>query len=449
MMRSEADQADIEEGGSRSDCVDRDADDQGDGASPIVNVSPASVGTPGGVATLPERSHEIGDGSAAQSPSEEKSPGFLSRCLAFYMANEFVILILTSIGLAKAYPPLGAEYIYPEYTATWLAVCITFFLAGLGLKTSELRKAVMARMYFNSVVQSFNFFVDSAIVFGISRLLLHTDVLTEGLADGMVICSCLPMTINTVLVLTKSGGGDESSAVFNAAAGNLIGVVLSPLLILGYLGMSAEIDVVEVFYRLSLRVLVPLFVGQLVQKFSTAAVAFVTRNKRAVKRSQELLLVFIVYTVFCKTFSEDERKNTISQVFLMIVFVVSTLLGLMVLSWYSLRFLFPTQPELVIMGLFGCTHKTVATGTPLITAMYEGNPNIGSYMLPLLIWHSSQIVIGSYIAPKLARWVEGEKKRLGISSGSTGVATSDEASIEIGDASDNRVCAATVGGGTF
>jgi solute carrier family 10 (sodium/bile acid cotransporter), member 7 len=373
-------------------------------------------------------------GYAAQSLCEENSSALLARVLRFYLANEFVILMLMSIGLAKAYPPLGAKYLYPEYTATWLAVCITFFLAGLGLKTSELRKAVTSRMYFNVVVQGFNFFVDSAIVYGISRLLVHVDVLTKGLADGMVICSCLSMTINTVLVLTKSGGGDEPSAVFNAAAGSLIGVLLSPLLILGYLGVSAEINVIEVFYRLSLRVLVPLFVGQMVQKLSTAAVSFVASHKKGVKRAQELLLVFIVYTVFCTTFSDDDRKNRISQVFIMIACVLTTLLSLMMLAWYTLKFLFPAEPELVVMGLFGCTHKTVATGTPLITAMYQDDPNIGSYMLPLLIWHASQIVIGSYIAPKLAVWVECENKRLEDAVGTPEVTSSVEASIESGEA---------------
>jgi hypothetical protein len=36
--------------------------------------------------------------------------------LAFYHANEFPFLVLLAIGLAKAYPPLGADYLQPQIT---------------------------------------------------------------------------------------------------------------------------------------------------------------------------------------------------------------------------------------------------------------------------------------------------------------------------------------------
>jgi hypothetical protein len=59
----------------------------------------------------------------------------------------------------------------------------------------------------------------------------------------------------------------------------------------------------------------------------------------------------------------------------------------MVLAWTCLRVLFRNEPKLQAMGLFGCTHKTVAMGVPLINAIYESNPMVGLYTLPLLIWH--------------------------------------------------------------
>jgi hypothetical protein len=66
------------------------------------------------------------------------------------------------------------------------------------------------------------------------------------------------------------------------------------------------------------------------------------------------------------------------------------------------------------MGLFGCTHKTVAMGVPLINAIYESDPAVGLYTLPLLIWHPMQLVIGTFLAPKLANFVKREHERLGI-----------------------------------
>lgn len=66
------------------------------------------------------------------------------------------------------------------------------------------------------------------------------------------------------------------------------------------------------------------------------------------------------------------------------------------------------------MGLYGCTHKTVAMGVPLINAIYEDNAAVGLYTLPLLIWHPMQLVIGTFLAPRLSAFVEREKERLGI-----------------------------------
>lgn len=334
------------------------------------------------------------------------------KAVAFYFENEFLCLVVVAILLARAYPRLGATYLAPQVTATWIAVVFIFVLAGLGLKTAEFAKA-FKRIYFNAFVQCFNFGVVSSIVFGFSRLLIETSIITQSLADGMVICSSLPLTINMVLVLTKSAGGDEASAIFNAAFGNLVGVFLSPVLILGYLGVTGDVDLATVFTKLALRVVIPIAIGQILQKFSKVAVDFVKKYKKYFSKAQMYCLVFIVYTVFCRTF-ENGSDSGIGDIFLMILFQFILLTIVMTLAWFSLRLFFRDEPTLRVMGLFGCTHKTVAMGVPLINAIYENDPNVGLYTLPLLIWHPMQLVLGSLLVPRLLKWVKVEKERLGI-----------------------------------
>jgi hypothetical protein len=48
------------------------------------------------------------------------------RWCKFYMNNDFLILVLCAILLAKAYPPLGADYLQPQITSTWIAVVFIF-----------------------------------------------------------------------------------------------------------------------------------------------------------------------------------------------------------------------------------------------------------------------------------------------------------------------------------
>ena len=133
-------------------------------------------------------------------------------------------------------------------------------------------------MQFNIFVQVFNFFVVSAIVYACTRLLIASEVLSEGMANGMVVCSCLPMTISSVAVLTKISGGDEAAAIFNSACSNLVAVFLSPALILGYVSVSGEVDVYRVFVKIALRVVLPVVVGQFLQKRSQMAVKFVQHS---------------------------------------------------------------------------------------------------------------------------------------------------------------------------
>jgi sodium/bile acid cotransporter 7 len=378
----------------------------------------------------PTTTPDVADGKDTPSDSKEEEEEntrcqrYMRNIFAFYWTNEFLILIVVAILLARAYPPLGADYLQPDITATWLAVCFIFLMAGLGLKTEEFSKAFQ-RIWFNLFVQCFNFFVVSSTIFGASRLLETTGILSQDLADGMVVAASLPMTINMVLVLTKSAGGEEAAAIFNAAAGNMIGVFLSPVLILGYLGVTGDIDLVEVFYKLALRVVLPVIVGQLLQKNSKAVVDFVKAHKNGFKLAQQYCLVFIVYTVFCRTF-EDGSDSSVGDIFLMILFQFLFLTALMVVAWFSLKLAFPNEPKLRVMGLFGCTHKTVAMGVPLINAIYENNSAVGLYTLPLLIWHPMQLVIGTFLTPKLAAFIKREQERLGIVEDENGIEVAKE-----------------------
>ena len=70
---------------------------------------------------------EEGDGQCCHESGEDRGrKSLFSRVINFYFANEFIFLILLAIALAKAYPPLGADYLQPNITATWLGVIVIF-----------------------------------------------------------------------------------------------------------------------------------------------------------------------------------------------------------------------------------------------------------------------------------------------------------------------------------
>lgn len=64
---------------------------------------------------------------------EEESEGdlplhqrLLNLAISTYHRYDFLCLILVAICLARVYPPLGADYVRPDITATWLCVMLIF-----------------------------------------------------------------------------------------------------------------------------------------------------------------------------------------------------------------------------------------------------------------------------------------------------------------------------------
>lgn len=105
-------------------------------------------------------------------------------------------------------------------------------------------------------------------------------------------------------------------------------------------------------------------------------------------------------------------EATFGEIFVMAIIQSILIVLATAASWAYLIFLFPREPRLVVMGVFGCTHKTVAAGIPLLGAMFGGDPRLGIYTLPLLVWHPIQLLFGSLLVPHLAHWADFTEARL-------------------------------------
>jgi len=208
-----------------------------------------------------------------------------------------------------------------------------------------------------------------------------------------------------VIVLTVASGGNEAAAVFNSALGNLLGVFVTPAWVLLLLNRSVKIDFGATVLSLVYRVLIPVLCGQLIQYFLPSVKKQIDSHKDALKKTQEFCLIFIVYTVFCRTFSNGSEASG-AEIVLVFILQCVILFVAKVAAWIYLGFLFPNESDLRVMGLFGCVQKTVAMGIPLLQAMFSGDSRLGMYSLPLLIWHPAQLIVGSYLAPHLKAWAE-------------------------------------------
>ena len=141
------------------------------------------------------------------------------------------------------------------------------------------------------MVQIFNLAFVPLVIYGLVSALYLTP-LDDKLLKGLLISSCLPTTVSMCVVLTKTAGGNDAAAIFNAAFGNLLGIFVTPLLILLLVGDESNLALTDVLLKLTLKILVPLAVGQGVQYGVQGAREFYTANKSRFKRMQESLLLW-------------------------------------------------------------------------------------------------------------------------------------------------------------
>ncbi|CAM9231931.1 unnamed protein product [Ectocarpus sp. 13 AM-2016] len=357
-------------------------------------------------------------GGAAVSKTEpERSP--YDRLKTFLNKRFFLLGAAAMVAAARVAPSPGTTGGLLSLSVSKAGVSLVFFLVGLAIKLGELAGAAL-NFRLNLLTQAFSLGVLPAVGVGFSRV-LAAGGMHPALADGVLILMCLPTTVNMCVILTQSAEGNTAAAAFNAVLGNLLGVVITPALLLLLLGRRLDMapSLLATFKKLGIKVVLPLALGQLAR--FTPLRKLHERKPKAISRFSECVLLSIIYTTFCDTFT-----NTAAGVagtapggggggvlVLMAVLPIVHLLSLAALDALSrVPFLKINERDRIAVMFCG-THKTLAFGIPLIKALFEGHPSLGMLATPLLLYHPSELMLGSALAPTLRTRAEAREAAAG------------------------------------
>ncbi|KAK3611410.1 hypothetical protein CHS0354_034857 [Potamilus streckersoni] len=317
--------------------------------------------------------------------------------------NWFLVGIVIAIVFAKLDPYVGVNggILRPEITVKYVAVFIIFFNSGISIKSEDLGKALM-QFRLHIFVQGFTFIVFPFIVSIISLILSH-GIFSNLIIEGLKIMSCMPPPVSSAVILTKAVGGNEAAAIFNSAFGSFLGIVVTPALIFLLIGSKADVPVALIVVQLSATVVLPLIIGQICRKFFRS---WLERRTIPFGPIGSVVLLLIIYTTFCDTFSQ----KTIEVGILSLLGIVSFIVLLQCILLYCI-FFFTARCRMnfskadIVALMFCCTHKSLTLGIPIIKIIFAGYTGMSIISIPLLIYHPAQILLGGLLVPTVKKWL--------------------------------------------
>ncbi len=322
-----------------------------------------------------------------------------SRLARLVDAQFFLFGVVAAVALGALLP--GATTVVPALKAavSWGAPCGIFLITGLNLPSSALAAAAV-RARAHAAIQLFNLGLVPLAALGVVRAL--GVALPASLADGLLATAALPTTVNMCVALTRQAGGTEALAVFNAVLGNLLGIVVSPLLLFVMVGQSGAVPVVAAIRSILIKVLLPLLAGQLLRQ-PAAVRAALPERKKALSRASELLLLLTIFATFSDTFARGfgVPNTTLAA----LIAGLGAAYAVSVAAAWQLSRALPHAADRPAF-VYTSTHKTLALGLPLLRIVFADRPDLGALCTPLLVQHPLQLLAGSFMAPRLATYVK-------------------------------------------
>ncbi|XP_013092534.2 sodium/bile acid cotransporter 7-B-like isoform X3 [Biomphalaria glabrata] len=321
---------------------------------------------------------------------------------------QFCSGLIGVILLAKLAPSIGNKggILHPEITSKYFAVFLLFFINGVTLPIETL-KAALFRVDVHCLIQGFTFVVFPAFMY-ILVMMLHYSFLHPAILDGMIILSVMPPPVSSAIMMTKAVGGNVAAALFNSAFGSMMGVFITPSLIMLLFGRSEiEVPTEIIIKQLFITVVVPVVLGQIVRIYT---LEWLNKKNLPFNSISQWLIFFIIYTTFCASFSREiSGLDTVSFLFLTFLIIGLQICIMVFLAVMSSSALFKLKSSDIAAVVYCASHKSITLGIPVIEIIFEGNQNISYLATPLLLYNPIQIVFGGMTLTYFQKWLGSPK----------------------------------------
>jgi sodium/bile acid cotransporter 7 len=309
--------------------------------------------------------------------------------------DRFLLLLLLTVALAALLPARGVAAGYVEHGVT-AAVAALFLLYGARLSPAAVKAGLMhwrlQSMVFGATYVLFP-------VIGIVAALLLRHHLPADLTTGLLFMCLLPSTVQSSIAFTSIAGGNVPAALCSASVSNMLGVVLTPLLVAqllpaasGGLSLTAVEDIAG-------QILLPFLVGQAIRPWVGAWLSRHPLLTSVVDRGSVLVIVYAAFSA--GMVAHVWSQLSVEALGAVLAIDLAVLALVIVLTTAASRWLgFSTEDEIAIV--FCGSKKSMAGGIPMAAILFPGHA-LGLIVLPIMLFHQAQLFVCATLARRYAR----------------------------------------------
>ena len=309
--------------------------------------------------------------------------------------DPLVLSILGTVALACLLPARGVGALAAG-DATKIAVGLLFFLYGARLSPGQAWAGVRHwRLHLTVFCSTFVLFP----LLGLAAHALVPAVLTPTLYAGVVLLCAAPSTVQSSIAFTSIARGNVSAAICAASFSNLVGIVLTPLLVGALMTTRGGGFSGHALIDITLQLLLPFVLGQLSRRWLAG---FVARHKPVLGLVDRGSVLLVVYTAFSEgVVAGIWGQLSVTSLLALVAVNIVLLAVVLTVTWFGPKLLgFSREDRITIM--FCGSKKSLASGLPMASVLFAGQ-SVGLIVLPLMLFHQIQLMVCAWLAQRLAR----------------------------------------------
>ena len=301
---------------------------------------------------------------------------------------------------------LGLVVPVPERHISWLSeladigVGMVFLVYGMRLRTSEVIEGM------RNIKLQVSVLVATYVIFPLVGLAMYYTlggIIGASFATGLLYLSLLPSTVQSSVTFVSIARGDIGAAVCSATVSNILGMFLSPLLVLLFMNLEdAHTGGIE---SVLLKLLLPFIIGQLLQP---RLGDWMRAHRNITKYTDNCAIILVVFVAVLKATADNAWSSVTLGGFIVLFIVLSAMLAIMLaVTWYGGKPLHFKRPQRIVLLMCG-SKKSLATGLPMAKALFD-RAIVGAVVVPVIIFHQIQLMVCAMIARRLGDQAEAEE----------------------------------------